>query len=133
MASIVQTQKLSKEFKRADGAPVHAVKDANLVIEEGEIFSLFGPNGAGKTTTISMISGLVEPSRGDASTGGFSITKQPIEAKWHLAPAGIGLCALVGAWWPLDIVPGLCVRLVISRPLPGPWMPSTTSCGIVMA
>ncbi|MEZ4659177.1 MAG: ABC transporter ATP-binding protein [Caldilineaceae bacterium] len=81
MPPIVQTQNLSKMFKRADGAPVHAVKDVNLTIEEGEIFSLLGPNGAGKTTTISMISGLVEPSHGDASIGGFSITKQPIEAK----------------------------------------------------
>ncbi|MBV7334787.1 ABC transporter ATP-binding protein [Chloroflexi bacterium TSY] len=81
MPPIVQTQNLSKEFKHADGTPVHAAKDVNLTIEEGEIFSLLGPNGAGKTTTISMISGLVEPSSGDASIGGFSITKQPIEAK----------------------------------------------------
>ena len=27
-----------------------AVKDLNLDIQEGEVFSLLGPNGAGKTT-----------------------------------------------------------------------------------
>jgi len=40
-----------------------------------------GPNGAGKTTTISMISGLLEPTRGDALIGGHSISKQPLQAK----------------------------------------------------
>jgi ABC-2 type transport system ATP-binding protein len=52
-----------------------------LQIQKGEIFSLLGPNGAGKTTTISMISGLIEPTRGDAFIGGFSITRQPLQAK----------------------------------------------------
>lgn len=81
MQPIVQTQNLFKEFKRADGTTVNAVNDVSLAIHEGEIFSLLGPNGAGKTTLISMISGLTEPSSGDASIGGFSITKQPIQAK----------------------------------------------------
>ncbi len=81
MPTIVETVHLSKHFKRADGTKIEAVKDVNLEIQKGEIFSLLGPNGAGKTTTISMISGLVEPSEGDAIIGGFSITKEPLEAK----------------------------------------------------
>ncbi len=80
-ATMVQTANLSKSFKRSDGTLLHAVKDVNLQIFRGEIFSLLGPNGAGKTTTIGMISGLVPPSAGDASIGGYSITKQPIVAK----------------------------------------------------
>jgi ABC-2 type transport system ATP-binding protein len=58
-----------------------AVKGISFEIQKGEIFSLLGPNGAGKTTTISMISGLLAPTSGDASIGGFSITRQPLEAK----------------------------------------------------
>jgi len=42
---------------------------------------MLGPNGAGKTTTISMISGLLTPTSGDAKIGGYSITKQPMDAK----------------------------------------------------
>jgi ABC-2 type transport system ATP-binding protein len=53
----------------------------DLQIHQGEIFSLLGPNGAGKTTTISMISGLVTPTEGDAVIGGHSITRQPMAAK----------------------------------------------------
>ena len=81
MELMIKTHNLCKSFKRADGTLVDAVKNVNLEVWQGEIFSLLGPNGAGKTTTISMISGLVSPSAGDALIGGFSITKQPMEAK----------------------------------------------------
>ncbi len=81
MELMIETHDLAKTYKTADGEQVQAVKGIDLEIRKGEIFSLLGPNGAGKTTTISMISGLVEPTRGDAEIGGFSITKQPLEAK----------------------------------------------------
>jgi ABC-2 type transport system ATP-binding protein len=80
MEVMVETKDLAKTF-RTDGTQVEAVKGINLSILRNEIFSLLGPNGAGKTTTISMISGLIEPTRGDATIGGFSITRQPMEAK----------------------------------------------------
>ena len=81
MDPMVRADGLSKTFRRADGTPVHAVKDVSFTIAPGEIFSLLGPNGAGKTTTISMISGLVPASAGDALIGGHSITREPMAAK----------------------------------------------------
>ncbi len=81
MQTMVETRNLRKTYDRPDGSTIEAVKGVDLEIQHGEIFSLLGPNGAGKTTTISMISGLVEPTEGDATIGGFSITKQPMEAK----------------------------------------------------
>lgn len=79
--TMVEVRGLAKQFKSASGAPFFAVKDVDLDIRKGEIYSLLGPNGAGKTTTISMIGGLIAPTRGDAKIGGYSITKQPLEAK----------------------------------------------------
>lgn len=84
MEIMVATHDLAKTYKNPDGTEVQAVKGINLEIHKGEIFSLLGPNGAGKTTTISMISGLIAPTRGDATIAGFSITKQPIEAKCRM-------------------------------------------------
>lgn len=81
MQTIVEARGLVKTYKRKDNTEVHAVKGVDLNIYKGEIFSLLGPNGAGKTTTISMISGLINPTSGDAKIGGYSITKQPLEAK----------------------------------------------------
>lgn len=81
MEMLVEAHGLVKTFKRPDGSDVQAVKGIDLNIKKGEIFSLLGPNGAGKSTTISMISGLVKPTKGDAKIGGYSITQQPMEAK----------------------------------------------------
>jgi ABC-2 type transport system ATP-binding protein len=79
MAPIIHIQDLKKQYDPPDG--VVAVSDVDLDIEEGEIFSFLGPNGAGKTTTISMISGLLTPTSGDAIIGGYSITKEPMAVK----------------------------------------------------
>lgn len=80
-STLVKIRGLSKTYKRADGTPVAAVKNIDLDILTGEIFSLLGPNGAGKSTTISMISGLIPPTQGDAQIGAYSITQQPMQAK----------------------------------------------------
>lgn len=81
MTTIVEARGLVKTYKRPDGTEVQAVRGIDLDIKKGEVFSLLGPNGAGKTTTISMISGLLAPTQGDAKIGGYSITGQPMQAK----------------------------------------------------
>lgn len=74
--SIIQAQKLIKEF---DG--LRAVDNVSFKIKKGEIFGLLGPNGAGKTTTIRMLTGILEPTEGEAYIGEYNIQKNPIEAK----------------------------------------------------
>jgi len=76
MTPILEVKNLVKKY-----GDLTAVKGISFEIQKGEIFSLLGPNGAGKTTTISMISGLLAPTSGDAFIGGFSITSQALEAK----------------------------------------------------
>jgi ATP-binding cassette subfamily A (ABC1) protein 3 len=39
----------------------------------GQIFALLGHNGAGKTTTLSMLTGLIEPTEGQAEVNGLDI------------------------------------------------------------
>jgi ABC-2 type transport system ATP-binding protein len=78
MDVILQTHDLVKKYPGADEP---AVRGVSFAIRKGEIFSLLGPNGAGKTTTISMISGLIEPTEGDASVAGYSVKNEPMEAK----------------------------------------------------
>lgn len=50
---------------RSFGA-VHAVEDLNFTVAAGEIFGLVGPDGAGKTTTMRLLTGVMEPTGGDA-------------------------------------------------------------------
>jgi ATP-binding cassette subfamily A (ABC1) protein 3 len=44
-----------------------------MTIYNGQIFALLGHNGAGKTTTISMLSGLIQPTKGSATINGNDI------------------------------------------------------------
>ena len=76
MNNAIQLVNLQKDF----GA-LHAVNDVSLNVSEGEIFGLLGPNGAGKSTTISMLTGLLAPTAGDAQVMGHSIRREPAKAK----------------------------------------------------
>jgi ABC-2 type transport system ATP-binding protein len=48
-----------------------AVDGVSLSIEQGQMVGFLGPNGAGKTTILKMLTGLIEPTSGDASVLGF--------------------------------------------------------------
>ena len=75
-APIIKVNQLHKNFDQ-----VKAVRGISFQIAQGEIYSLLGPNGAGKTTTISMLTGLLEPTEGDASVDGHSIRSDINRAK----------------------------------------------------
>jgi len=61
-----------------------AVDAINLTIQKGEIFGFLGPNGAGKSTTIKMLCGLLLPTRGNGSVGGYDIMTESEEIKKHI-------------------------------------------------
>ena len=72
----IQARALVKQYKT-----LTAVDGLSLSIRRGELFALLGVNGAGKTTAIKILSCLSAPTSGDATVGGFSITKEPDKVK----------------------------------------------------
>jgi len=64
---------------------VKAVQNLNLTIESGEVFTMLGANGAGKTTTLMVSLGFTEPTEGTVEICGIDVTKDPLEAKKHVA------------------------------------------------
>src|SRR5690242_15439510 len=61
----IELHDLNKRFGSTRGdAPVTAVENVNLNINDGEFFSMLGPSGCGKTTTLRMIAGFEEPTSG---------------------------------------------------------------------
>lgn len=76
----IRIEGLTKQYK-----DVLAVDHLDLIVREGELFSLLGVNGAGKTTTIKMLSCLTQPTNGDAFLLGNSICKDPATVKSLIA------------------------------------------------
>lgn len=55
-------------------ASLPAVNNVSFTIRPGEILGYLGPNGSGKSTTVKMITGLMEPTRGEVLFHGANIT-----------------------------------------------------------
>jgi len=72
----IEVKGLTKKF-----GDFTAVDNISFEIKKGEIFGFLGPNGAGKTTTIRMLCGLLDPTSGKATVGGYDISRQPEEIK----------------------------------------------------
>jgi len=68
MSPLLEIRNLSVTF-----GGLHALKDLNFHVNEGEIVSVIGPNGAGKTTFFNLISGMVDASAGEILFEGRSI------------------------------------------------------------
>lgn len=58
-----------------------AVDNVSIDVAQGEIFGFLGPNGAGKSTTIRILCGLLAPTSGAATVGGYDVSTQPEEIK----------------------------------------------------
>lgn len=73
---VLESRDLTKQY-----GDIVAVRDLNLMIEQGEVFGLLGPNGSGKTTTILMLLGLTEPTSGSIRVLGFDPVREPLSVK----------------------------------------------------
>ncbi len=62
-----------------------AVHELSLEIAPGELFAFLGPNGAGKTTTIKIMCGLLFPTSGTVSVGGYDMVQDGDRARQLIA------------------------------------------------
>jgi ABC-2 type transport system ATP-binding protein len=61
-----------------------AVDHIDLQVATGTVFGFLGPNGAGKSTTIRMLCGILRPSAGEGTVGGFDIMRQTDQLKSNI-------------------------------------------------
>jgi len=74
--SAIEAQNLTRRF-----GTFTAVDHLSFSIEEGEVFGFLGANGAGKTTAIRMLTGLLEPTEGEATVAGCDVRTEPERVK----------------------------------------------------
>jgi NitT/TauT family transport system ATP-binding protein len=73
MSPKIFSKSLDLTFLTNDG-PVHALKDVNLDINEGDFVSFIGPSGCGKTTFLRVLADLEKPTSGTVQINGVTPT-----------------------------------------------------------
>jgi ABC-2 type transport system ATP-binding protein len=70
-----------------------AVDSLNLNVAAGSICCFLGPNGAGKSTTVKMLTGLLQPTSGQAFIAGHDVAAEPLVVKRIIGvlPESLGL------------------------------------------
>jgi ABC-2 type transport system ATP-binding protein len=68
----IEVSRLTKRYGPEDSGTL-AVNEASFRVAPGEVFGFLGPNGAGKTTTIRMLTGLSQPTSGQARVLGLDL------------------------------------------------------------
>src|SRR5438552_17189936 len=89
----MQSQKGAKSV--ANGVPVNleglgkeyghftALKSLNLTVPAGTSPGFLGPNGPGNSTTIKIMTNLIPPSRGHATSFGIDLRPHPTRPRAH--------------------------------------------------
>ena len=72
----IEVRSLTKKF-----GGFTAVDAVSFDVGRGSIFGFLGANGAGKSTTIRMLCGLMDPTSGTATVGGFDVGREPDKVK----------------------------------------------------
>lgn len=115
MSKIIQFKNICKDFKIRTKSKekyilkrlfyknfkiVHALKNVNFDVEEGDIVGYIGPNGAGKSTTIKIMSGILTPTSGECKILGHNPWK---ERKKYVKHIGVVFGQRSQLWWDVPV------------------------------
>jgi len=76
---LIEVRELQKSY-----GDLIAVDHVSFSARAGTVFGLLGPSGACKSTTINCLSGLLKPTAGSVSVGGFDLASDAVKAKASL-------------------------------------------------
>lgn len=77
-----------------------AVDNISFEIEDGEMVGYIGENGAGKSTSIKMMTGIIEPTRGNIEVDGIVPYKKRMENAKNI---GVVFGQRTQLWWNLPL------------------------------
>jgi len=74
----LEVRNIGKQFTAVQGTEtklITAVRDINLLINDGQFVCFVGPSGCGKTTLLNILAGLDKPTQGDVILDGHSVSE----------------------------------------------------------
>ena len=79
----------------------YAVEDISFSVAPGELIGYLGPNGAGKSTTIKMLTGILEPTSGQAEVAGVVPWRR---RQVNALNIGVVFGQRSQLWWDLPLI-----------------------------
>ncbi len=81
MSGIIEARNLTKVYRRGR-EEIHALKNVDFHVDEGEFVSIIGPSGSGKTALLNMLGCLDTPTCGSLRLNGTETTGRK-SATWY--------------------------------------------------
>ena len=113
----VRCRGITKSFPAGDGV-VEVLHSIDFEVPAGELTMLVGPSGCGKTTLISIIAGILSPTKGTVETCGRLISKLPDAEKVAFRRKAIGF-----VFQQYNLLPALTAAENAAIPLVAAGMP----------
>ena len=107
--NVLYVKDLNKTYSKNSSKSVHAIKNLNLEVNEGEIFGLLGPNGAGKSTFINILAGTTIKTSGEVNVWGFNLDINPrqVRASIGIVPQEVNVDPFFTPWNILELQAGM--------------------------
>tara|TARA_Y100000590_G_scaffold378030_1_gene444692 strand:- start:139 stop:1068 length:930 start_codon:yes stop_codon:yes gene_type:complete len=107
--NVLYVKNLNKTYTKNSSNSVHAIKNLNLEVNEGEIFGLLGPNGAGKSTFINILAGTTIKTSGEVNVWGFNLDINPrqVRASIGIVPQEVNVDPFFTPWNILELQAGM--------------------------
>lgn len=103
---IFKTPQKSKLFGliKQDYKVVEALKNISFEVPEGQIIGYIGRNGSGKSTTIKLLTGIMQPSKGQIIIDGLDPYKHRKQLNFNI---GTVFGQRTQLWWDLPLIDSL--------------------------
>jgi putative ABC transport system ATP-binding protein len=85
----IQLEQVCKSY--GEGRVVHALRDIDLSVEQGERVAVMGPSGSGKSSLLNLICGLDDPTSGTVSVAGARISELNDDQRTRMRREKIGM------------------------------------------
>ena len=69
----IEIKNVSKDYEMSDGTILHAVKNASITVDDGEVVVIIGPSGSGKSTLLRTVNALEKAQSGSILIDGKDI------------------------------------------------------------
>jgi ABC-type lipoprotein export system ATPase subunit len=108
---LIELTNLSRVYN-LDKAPIYALREISLTIDEGSFVSVVGKSGSGKSTLLSLIAGMDKPSSGEITVAGKVVTRMTSDELASYRRTALGM-----VFQSFNLIPSMTALENVALPL----------------